>query len=104
MLGTALRKTQVYKDIKEEVQKEAREEGREKGREEGREEAREEARKEATKVMLLILKKRFGTLPTVLQADVTALSLPLLNELTVAALDFSSIENVYSWLQAHSEG
>ena len=85
MLGTAIKETRLYQDIKEE----------------GREEGREEDRQEVAKGVVVLLEKRFGSLPEEIQSTVNALSFLLLNNLIASTLDLSSLEDLRQWLQAH---
>ena len=54
--------------------------------------------------VLSLLEKRFGTVTKDVRAGVIELSFPLLNELIVSTLDFESLDDLRSWLQAHSNG
>jgi hypothetical protein len=64
----------------------------ERGLEEGR-------RREACALALRLLKRRCGSLDAATSARIEALSLPQLEELALALLDFQGAEDLRSWLQ-----
>ncbi len=72
---------------------EGREEGREKGREEGREEGRTEERAEK---LLMVLKARFSTVPSEVEARIRRASATDLQEWFVAALTAKRLDQVFS--------
>lgn len=77
MLGITLKETRVYQEIKEE----------------GREEA-------TVNLIIRQLTKRFGEIPQEIHLSISALSLPVLEELSEALLDFNSMADLQSWLEA----
>lgn len=79
MLGITLKETRVYREIKEE------------GRQEGREE-------EAANLIIRLLTKRFGKLPQEMRSSISGLSLPILENLSEALLDFTSLADLQAWL------
>lgn len=79
MLGITLQETRVYREIKEE------------GREEGREEA-------TVNLVNRLLTKRFGELTPEIGSAITGLSLTVLEDLSEALLDFTSVADLQSWL------
>ncbi|MDZ8028388.1 MAG: Rpn family recombination-promoting nuclease/putative transposase [Nostoc sp. DedQUE11] len=81
MLGITLKETRVYREIKEE------------GREEGR-------REEAANLIIRLLIKRFGELPQEMRSSISGLSLPVLEDLSEALLDFSNLADLQAWLVA----
>ncbi|WP_445634019.1 DUF4351 domain-containing protein [Nostoc sp. DSM 114161] len=81
MLGITLKETRVYREIKEE------------GRQEGREE-------EAANLIIRLLTKRFGELPQEMRFSISGLSLPVLENLSEALLDFTSLADLQAWLIA----
>ncbi|MHC5934154.1 Rpn family recombination-promoting nuclease/putative transposase [Nostoc sp.] len=81
MLGITLKETRVYREIKEE------------GREEGREEA-------TANLIFRQLTKRFGELSEELRSSISSLSLPVLEDLSEALLDFTSLADLQVWLEA----
>ncbi|MDZ8110282.1 MAG: Rpn family recombination-promoting nuclease/putative transposase [Nostoc sp. DedQUE12a] len=83
MLGITLKETRVYREIKEE------------GREEGRQEGRQE---EAANLIIRLLTKRFGKLPKEMRSSIFDLSLPILEDLSEALLDFTSLADLEAWL------
>ena len=80
MLGINLKETRVYREIKEE------------GREEGREEA-------TANLILRQLTKRFGELSEEIRSLISALPLPVLEDLSEALLDFTSLVDLQVWLE-----
>ncbi|MEH2245701.1 Rpn family recombination-promoting nuclease/putative transposase [Nostoc sp.] len=83
MLGITLKETRVYREIKQE------------GREEGLEEGREEA---TVNIVNRLLKKRFGEVTPEMRSAITGLPLPVLEDLSEALLDFTSVADLQSWL------
>lgn len=81
MLGITLKETRVYREIKEE------------GREEGREEA-------TANLILRQLTKRFGELSEEIRSSISDLPLPVLEDLSEALLDFTSLADLQVWLEA----
>jgi len=83
MLGITLQETRVYREIKEE------------GREEGREE-------EAANLVSRLLNKRFGEVSGEMRSLVSSLPLAVLEDLSVALLDFTSLTDLQNWLALRS--
>jgi predicted transposase/invertase (TIGR01784 family) len=94
MLDITLKETRVYREIKEEGREEGREEGLEQGLEQGRQE-------EAVNFVTRLLMKRFGELSQEVRSLVSGLSLPMLEDLGEALLDFTSVADLQAWLQVH---
>lgn len=64
-------------------------------------EGRQEGRQEGERLLILrLLTRRFGDIPSDLQAQIQALSLPQLEELGEALLDFTIIADLEHWLQS----
>lgn len=96
MLDIKLQETRVYQEAKAEGREEGLEAGREAGREEGREaEARSLIRRQLT--------RRFAKLPKSITAQLEELSLPQLEVLAEALLDFTAVADLAQWLQAQSD-
>ena len=87
MLGITLQETRVYQEIKEE----GRNEGREQGREQGRQE-------EAVNLVFRLLNKRFGLISGEMRSSISRLSLVVLEDLSEALLDFTSLSDLHIWL------
>ena len=83
MLGITLKETRVYREIKEE------------GRVEGRVEGREE---EAMNLVIRLLTKRFREIPQSMLEHISSLPLPVLEDLSEALLDFTSVADLQAWL------
>ena len=83
MLGITFQETQVYRDIKQE------------GREEGREQ-------EAQSLILRQLTRRVRELPQQTRQSVENLSLEQLENLGEALLDFQSMADLQTWLEAQA--
>lgn len=80
MLGITLKETRVYREIKEE------------GREEGREEA-------TVNLVIRLLTKRFGEISGEMRSSIASLPLPILEDLSEALLDFTSLVDFQAWLE-----
>jgi predicted transposase/invertase (TIGR01784 family) len=85
MLGITLKETRVYREIKEE--------GREEGEQRGRE-------AEGRSLILRQLTRSVGELPQDVRSRIETLSLEQLENLGEALLDFTSIADLLSWLEA----
>jgi predicted transposase/invertase (TIGR01784 family) len=83
MLGITLQETRVYRDIKEEWL--------EHGLEQGREE-------EAVNLVIRQLTKRFGEISQEICKSISSLPLPILEDLSEALLDFTSLTDLQTWL------
>lgn len=81
MLGITLKETRVYREIKEE------------GRQEGRQQ-------EAANLVIRLLTKRFGELSGGMRSQIFNLPLTVLEDLSEALLDFTSLADLQSWLEA----
>ncbi len=88
MLGITLQQTRVYREIKEEGIKEGIEEGIKEGR-------HEEA---ANLVIRQITKRIKQKLSEEIVARISALPLPVLEDLSEALLDFTSLADLQAWL------
>jgi predicted transposase YdaD len=86
------RHTRAFQDILAEGRQEGREEGRELGLEEGR-------RREASALALRQLERRCGSLEAPTSSRIEALSLPQLEELALALLDFRGVGDLQTWLE-----
>jgi uncharacterized protein DUF4351 len=58
-------------------------------------------RKGSAKIVLLLLQRRFGALNETMQSRIGALLTKRLEELSVALLDFSSLQDLEDWLRRH---
>ena len=90
MLGMQLEQTRVYR--------EAKEEGLQEGRQEGLQEGRQE---EAANLVLRLLSRRIGELSDDFRERISHLPLSVLEDLSEALLDFSSLDDLSAWLKAH---
>lgn len=91
-IATEARQTRFYQ--------EAREEGLQEGRKEGRREGRREGRKEGERSLILrLLQRRLGELPTSARARIEGLSLEQLEALGEALLDFEALADLEDWLR-----
>ena len=77
MLGITLKQTRVYQEIKEE----------------GREEA-------TLNLVVRQLIKRFGEISEEMRRQISSLPLPVLEELSEALLDFTSVTDLQAWLES----
>ncbi|MEH2321875.1 DUF4351 domain-containing protein [Nostoc sp.] len=83
MLGITLQQTRVYRDIKAE----------------GRAEGREEGREAMANAISRLLTKRLGELSAEMRSSISGLPFPLLEELSDALLDFTTLADLQSWLE-----
>jgi len=90
------RHTRAFQDILAEGRQEGREEGRELGLEEGLEEGR---RREASALAMRQLERRCGSLEVPTSSRIEAFSLPQLEELALALLDFRGVGDLQTWLE-----
>ncbi|MES1023253.1 DUF4351 domain-containing protein [Gloeocapsa sp. BRSZ] len=62
---------------------------------------KEEGREEATVALIIRqLTKRFGEVPAQMRASISSLPLPVLEELSEALLNFTSLADLQPWLEA----
>ncbi len=87
MLGITLEETRVYREIKEQ--------GIEQGREEGREQGKIG---EAVNLVMRLLTKKFGQISPENRSFISNLSLPVLEDLSEAILDFNNLNDLQVWL------
>ncbi len=88
MLGITLQQTRVYREIKEEGIKEGLKEGLKEGRHE-----------EAANLVIRLMSKRIGQkLSGEIVARIFGLPLPVLEDLSEALLDFTSLADLQAWL------
>ena len=74
-----------------------------KQREEWRQEGLQEGLQEGEQnILLRLLKRRFGEIAPDLEQRITSLSIPQLEALVDAQLDFSNLDDLVTWLSAHS--
>ena len=90
------RHTRAFQDILAEGRQEGVELGRQEGRQEGREEGR---RREASVLASQLLERRCGSLDASTGSRIEALSLPQLEELALALLDFRGAQDLQTWLE-----
>ena len=81
MLGISLERSRAYREIKQE------------GREEGLQQA-------TLNLVIRLLTKRFGELPEAIRGSISALPLPVMENLSEALLDFTSLNDLQNWLAA----
>ena len=84
MLGISFQQTRLYEELREE----ATELGMQQGKQEGE-----------VNLILRLLSKRFGEIPSQLKMQIEELSLEQLEALTEVFLDFASLDNLVVWLQ-----
>ena len=90
------RHTRAFQDILQEGRQEGVELGRQEGRELGHEEGR---RREASALASRLLERRCGSIDALTSSRIGALSLPQLEELALALLDFRGAEDLRTWLE-----
>lgn len=77
MLDITLQQTRVYREIKEEARTE-----------------------EAANLIIRQLSKRFGDLSEEIRSSISGLSLPVLEDLSEALLEFGSLADLHVWIEA----
>jgi predicted transposase YdaD len=90
------RHTRAFQDILQEGRQEGVELGRQEGRKLGQEEGR---RRQAGALALRQLERRCGSIDAPTSARIVALSLPQLEELALALLDFRGAQDLQTWLE-----
>jgi predicted transposase/invertase (TIGR01784 family) len=96
MLGITLQETRVYREIKLEGRVEGIEEGRVEGIGEGQQ-------SEAVKLVIRLMSKRIGQkLSEEMALLISGLPLPVLEDLSEALLDFTTLADLQAWLDASS--
>jgi predicted transposase/invertase (TIGR01784 family) len=95
MIGVSLEETRVYQEAKADGKAEGLAEGNAKGKAEGQLE-------EGQSLILRQLPRRVGDLTPALRLQVQALSLPQLESLGEALLDFTRVEDLEQWLRSIS--
>jgi predicted transposase YdaD len=93
MIGVSLEETRVYQEAKADGKAEGLAEGKAKGKAEGQLE-------EGRSLILRQLPRRVGELTPALRSQIQALSLPQLESLGEALLDFTSVEDLEQWLRS----
>ncbi|MBD2501374.1 Rpn family recombination-promoting nuclease/putative transposase [Anabaena azotica] len=91
MLGITLKQTRVYQEIKEEIEDEVRQK------------AEQEAKAVMANAICRQLAKRLGELSEEIRSAISALPLPALANLSDALLDFTSLADLSSWLEAQQK-
>ena len=89
-----------YKRGREEGRSEGREEGRSEGREEGRAEGREEGREEGRqdgelRLIRVMFQRRFGTIPASIEAKLSAMTPPELEDLAQRLMGASTLDELF---------
>jgi predicted transposase YdaD len=86
--------SQAYLEWEQQTEQRGRQEGEQRGEQRG-------ALKEAQALILRQLTRRIGTVAPAIQTQIQSLSLPQLENLGEALLDFSSPTDLLDWLQNH---
>ena len=92
MLGITFEQTRLYQELKEEATEIGIQQGMQQGMQRGKQEG------EVT-LILRLLSKKFGEVPSQLKMEIEKLSLEQLEDLTEVLLDFSNLDNLIVWLQ-----
>ncbi|AOX00448.1 hypothetical protein BJP34_14160 [Moorena producens PAL-8-15-08-1] len=80
-----------------------REEGLQEGRAEGLKQGREEGAQRERALILRLLSRSLGEIPSELQQQILQLSLDKLEGLSEACLDFSNVDDLRAWLNQNQE-
>ena len=93
----------IYQRILRQGLEQGRQEGREEGRQEGRQEGREEGRQQGhLAVIMRQIVRRLGAIQPAVQDRLQKLSIPQLEELGEALLDFQKSSDLITWLDNRS--
>ena len=87
-----LKQTRFYQEVFAEGRTEGRAEGRAEGRTEGQQQ-------EAAVLVLRLLRRRLGTMPTEVESQIRALPVAELEALGEALLDWHTLAELTAWLQ-----
>ncbi|MFM6203020.1 MAG: Rpn family recombination-promoting nuclease/putative transposase, partial [Dolichospermum sp.] len=96
MLGITFEQTRLYQELREEATEIGMQQGLQQGLQQGIQRGKQEG--EVT-LILRLLSKKFGEVPSQLKMQIEKLSLEQLEDLTEVLLDFASLDNLVSWLQ-----
>jgi predicted transposase/invertase (TIGR01784 family) len=90
----------IYQELREEAREEARQELWQELREEAREEVRQEERLAAERSLILrLLSRKVGEIPTTLKLQIEALSVTQVEDLGEALLSFMTLADLTGWLE-----
>ena len=86
MLDISVKETRIYKEIREEERQEGRQEGRLEGQ---------------ARIIVGLLRKRFGELPATVTEQISKLSSLELEAMSEAIFDFVKLSDVTEWIKQH---
>jgi predicted transposase/invertase (TIGR01784 family) len=96
MLGITFEQTRLYQELREEATEIGMQQGLQQGLQQGIQQGIQEG--EVT-LILRLLSKKFGEVPSQLKMQIEKLSLEQLEGLTEMLLDFASLDDLVGWLQ-----
>ena len=100
MLGISFQQTRLYEELREEATELGMQQGIQQGMQQGMQQGKQQGKQEGeVNLILRLLSKRFGEVPSQLKMQIEKLSLKQLEDLTEVFLDFASLDNLVIWLQ-----
>ena len=98
-----MKESVIYQDILEEGRQEGLQLGLQQGIEQGLQEGIKQGLQQQQALILRLLNRRVGNIPTNLQTIIEQLSQTQLEDLTEALLDFTTLSDLSNWLESHLE-
>jgi predicted transposase/invertase (TIGR01784 family) len=100
MLGISFQQTRLYEELREEATELGMQQGIQQGKQQGIQQGKQQGKQEGEiNLILRLLSKRFGEVPSQLKMQIEKLSLEQLEDLTEVFLDFVNLDNLVVWLQ-----
>ena len=98
-----MKESVIYQDILEEGRQEGLQLGLQQGIEQGIEQGLQQGLQQQQALILRLLNRRVGNIPTNLQTIIEQLSQTQLEDLTEALMDFTTLSDLSNWLESHLE-
>ena len=95
-----MRESVIYQDILQKGLEEGRQQGLQQGLQQGRQQGRQQ---EALSFVMRLITRRFGVIDFQLQDRIRGLSIPQLEGLGEALLDFESVTDLPAWLDEYQQ-
>ena len=98
-----MKESVIYQDILEEGRQEGLQLGLQQGIEQGLQLGLQQVLQQQQALILRLLNRRVGNIPTNLQTIIEQLSRTQLEDLTEALMDFTTLSDLSNWLESHLE-
>ncbi len=98
-----MKESVIYQDILQEGRQEGLQLGLRQGIEQGIEQGLQQGLQQQQALILRLLNRRVGNIPTNLQTIIEQLSQTQLEDLTEALMDFTTLSDLSNWLESHLE-